>query len=169
MYKRGTIIKVDFGVGLGSEMSQVHFAIVLNKYDNQNNNVLTVIPLTSKEKRFNLDLGPLILEKLVKKIQKELLTLGVEEELKENNRYVKTEKIAKVKKLTSLLEYYKKNQKNTFACCSLITTISKSRIIGPINEFDILGRARCSSEVMDLIDKTIINYFTNYNLTNSLN
>lgn len=47
-YKRGTIIKVDFGVNLGSEMSQVHFAIVLNNYDNPKNNILTVVPLTSK-------------------------------------------------------------------------------------------------------------------------
>ena len=33
-YPRGTIIKADFGIGLGSEMSQIHFAIVLNNYDN---------------------------------------------------------------------------------------------------------------------------------------
>ena len=80
VYKRGTIVKIDFGVGLGSEMSQVHFAIILNKQDNPNNNVLTVLPLTSKKQRFNLDLGPLILEKFISKIKKELLDLGKREE-----------------------------------------------------------------------------------------
>lgn len=48
-YKRGTIISADFGVNIGSEMSQVHFAIVLSKNDNPKNNVLTVLPLTSKK------------------------------------------------------------------------------------------------------------------------
>ena len=33
-YQRGTIVKADFGVGIGSEISQIHFAIVLNNYDN---------------------------------------------------------------------------------------------------------------------------------------
>ena len=55
-YQRGTIVKVDFGIGIGSEMSQVHFAIVLNNYDNYKNNVLTVIPLTSNKGKFNLNL-----------------------------------------------------------------------------------------------------------------
>lgn len=69
VYKRGTIIKVDFGVNLGSEMSQVHFAIVLNKFDNPNNNILTVLPLTSKESKYNLNLEKLVIEKMIKKIK----------------------------------------------------------------------------------------------------
>ena len=165
VYKRGTIVKIDFGVGLGSEMSQVHFAIILNKQDNPNNNVLTVLPLTSKKQRFNLDLGPLILEKFISKIKKELLDLGKREEFDNYDEATKIEKMAKIRKLNSLLDYYEKNQKNTYACLSLITTVSKTRILKPINEFDILGRARCSNETMNLIDKSIINNFTNFNLT----
>lgn len=68
-YKRGTIIKADFGVNMGSEMSQVHFAIVLNKVDNPRNNVLTVLPLTSKKGKFNLCLKTLIVNKLVEKLE----------------------------------------------------------------------------------------------------
>lgn len=168
VYKRGTIVKIDFGVGLGSEMSQVHFAIVLNKNDNQNNNVLTVLPLSSKEQRFNLDLGPLILEKLINRVQKELVDIGKVEEFDNYDEATKIEKMAKARKLKALLDYYEKNQKNTYACWSLITTISKSRILKPINEFDILGRARCSAETMNLIDKIIIKNFTNFNLTSEL-
>lgn len=68
-YKRGTIIKVDFGVNIGSEMSQVHFAIVLSKSDNPRNNVLTVLPLTSKKGRFNICLDTLIANKLLEKLK----------------------------------------------------------------------------------------------------
>ena len=74
-YKRGTIIKVDFGVNLGSEMAQVHFAIVLNNYDNTNNNVLTIVPLTSKPGKFNLNLDNLIEEICVNRIKQELLKI----------------------------------------------------------------------------------------------
>ena len=137
-YERGTIIKVDFGVGLGSEMSEVHFAIVLNKYDNPKNNILTVIPLTSKKSKFNLDLKNLITD----------LIDEIEEEIKNCND-------------DKVLDYYKSNHKNTYACCSLITTISKTRILSPINEYDIIGRKKCSDEVLDLIDKDIKDKFQN--------
>ncbi len=145
-YERGTIIKVDFGVGLGSEMSEVHFAIVLNKYDNPKNNILTVIPLTSKKSKFNLDLKNLITD----------LIDEIEEEIKNCN----DDKV-KETKLHNVLDYYKSNHKNTYACCSLITTISKTRILSPINEYDIIGRKKCSDEVLDLIDKDIKEKFQN--------
>lgn len=150
VYKRGTIIKVDFGVNLGSEMSQVHFAIVLNKYDNPSNNVLTVVPLTSKQGKYNLDLGSLIINKLLYKMLEE------RKKIEKNDFY--DYKI--VKKLNLLQEYYKNNIKSTYACCSLITTISKKRILSPINEYDIMGKTRCSDEVMNKIDRNIIEKFT---------
>lgn len=55
-FRKGEIIKVDFGINLGSELSNTHFAIVLNSDDNNNVDNLTVIPLTSKSgyKRFFL-------------------------------------------------------------------------------------------------------------------
>lgn len=148
-YERGTIIKVDFGVSLGSEMSQVHFAIVLNNYDNPKNNILTVIPLTSTKSKFNLNLKSLITD----------LIIEIEQEIKklENSKNI-NEKV-KLTKLYNVLNYYKTNKKNTFACCSLITTISKTRILFPINEYDIIGRKKCSKEIMDLIDSDIKNKF----------
>lgn len=144
-YQRGTIIKVDFGVGLGSEMSQVHFAIVLNNYDNYKNNILTVIPLTSTKGKFNLNLKSLIHD-LITEIQDQL-------KLSDND-------IVKEKKLYNVLDYYKTNKNNTYACCSLITTISKTRILSPINEYDIIGRKKCSNEVLDLIDNELREKFT---------
>lgn len=159
-YKRGTIIKADFGVNLGSEMSQVHFAIVLNNHDNPKNNVLTVVPLTSKKGKYNLNLENLVIEKLIDKINKELLGVGISEEFRLADENIKLSNSVKVEKLYTLLSYYKSNVKNTYACCSLITTISKTRIFKPINEYDIIGKERCSSEVMDKIDSEIIKKFT---------
>jgi len=47
-FKRGEIIKVDFGINIGTELSHTHFAIVLNSDDTFLNDNITVIPITSK-------------------------------------------------------------------------------------------------------------------------
>lgn len=156
-FKRGTIIKVDFGVSLGSEMSQVHFAIVLNNYDNPKNNVLTVLPLTSKQNKYNLDLGNLVFEKMLIQARKEIANIGKEEEMKELKKTPET--MVRIKKLDTLLSYYESNKKNTFACCNLVTTISKTRILKPINEYDIIGKTRCSKVIMNLIDSKLNEIF----------
>ncbi len=160
-YQRGTIIKTDFGIGIGSEMSQIHFAIVLNNYDNPMNNVLTVVPLTSKSNKLNLYLGTLVIDILINKVKKEFQP--IEEKLNKNQDLTIEEK-TKLNKLTNLLSYYQSSVKGTHACCSLITTISKERIFLPINEYDIIGRARCSNEIMNMIDEEIKKRFT-FNLT----
>ena len=156
-YQRGTIIKADFGIGIGSEMSQVHFAIVINNYDNPKSNVLTVIPLTSKQNRFNLNLGTLIIDLLTEKVKKELKPIKENEINKHNNDATE---LVKLKKIDTLLSYYKSYIKKTYACCNLITTISKERIFPPINEYDIIGKARCSNEILNDIDKEIKKNFT---------
>lgn len=56
-YKRGTIVFVNFGTSIGSELSGHHFAIVLNRKDNPYSRTLTVLPLTSKNKKSNINLG----------------------------------------------------------------------------------------------------------------
>lgn len=59
-FKRGEIIKVDFGINIGSELSNVHFAVVLNSDDNNNVDNITVLPLTSKPGYKRLYLGNLL-------------------------------------------------------------------------------------------------------------
>ena len=85
---------------------------------------------------------------------------GIKEELDFENKELTIEEKVKIRKLYTLLTYYKSNQKNTYACCSLITTISKTRIFKPINEYDFIGKERCSNEVMNQIDKELIEKFT---------
>ena len=59
-FKRGEIIKVDFGINIGSELSNTHFAIVLNSDDNNDVDNITVLPLTSKKGYKRLYLGNLL-------------------------------------------------------------------------------------------------------------
>lgn len=59
-FKRGEIIKVDFGINIGSELSNTHFAIVLNNDDNNSVDNITVLPLTSKKGYKRLPLGKIL-------------------------------------------------------------------------------------------------------------
>ena len=47
VYKRGNIIKLNFGFNIGNEYGGLHYAIVLDNHNAQNSPVVTVIPLTS--------------------------------------------------------------------------------------------------------------------------
>ena len=59
-FKRGEIIKVDFGINVGSELSNTHFAIVLNSDDNNSVDNITVLPLTSKSGYKRLYVGNIL-------------------------------------------------------------------------------------------------------------
>lgn len=162
VYKRGTIIKADFGVGIGSEMSQVHFAVVLSKNDNPKNNVLTVLPLTSKSGKHNLYLGTLIIDTLTKKMEDEIKNLYNNKDIENNktNQEIIDYYSVQIKKMNFILKYYEKNLKASFGCTNLITTISKTRLLKPINEYDIIGKTLCPDEVLNIIDNDIIQKFT---------
>ncbi len=58
--KRGQIIKVDFGINIGSELCYTHFAIVLNKNDSIYSDNVTVIPITSKRGNNRIALGKIL-------------------------------------------------------------------------------------------------------------
>ncbi len=46
-YKRGNIVKLNFGFNVGSEYGGLHYGVVLDNKNSHNSPVLTVIPLTS--------------------------------------------------------------------------------------------------------------------------
>ena len=48
-YKRGDIVKINFGFNVSSENGGLHYAIVINNQNARNSPVLTVIPLTSQK------------------------------------------------------------------------------------------------------------------------
>ena len=144
--KRGTIIKVDFGINLGSELCHIHFAIVLSKYDNIKQDTITVIPLTSKS-----GVGRVPLNNLIKS---ELLNYIKKKELLDDNKA----------EITKILNEYKKYKEFSYAYISQITTISKSRLIYSKNKFDIINKVRCSREILNKIDDAVIENITGKNI-----
>ena len=59
-YLRGQIVKVDFGINIGSELCYTHFAIVITKKDSIYSDIITVIPITSKNGNNRISLGNLL-------------------------------------------------------------------------------------------------------------
>ena len=215
-YKRGSVVMVNFGTNIGYELSGNHFAIVLNKDDNNKNGLLTVIPLTSKCKPQYLELNDSILDlvlnaqnkylkmltdsqKTYSQHKKELLeTLETAqihmkkiEELmseddyiskyseildkmfKETNEYITqleelnsiTDKESKeidenMKKIFLVLEKYNTKNKTSYAMIRNITTISKLKVLKPINKFDPIGKMYISDDSLNKIDEKIREIFT---------
>lgn len=150
-YKRGTIVRVDFGVNIGCEFSQVHYAIVLNKKDNRLSETISVMPLTSKDKGSNLNIGNVIFDNAMKTINVQLEKVEAEKEIQNDDVY----------KLFEVIKFYSLNPISSFACYRNIITISKTRIKKPLNEYDFINKAICDDIVMEKIDKEIIKYYTN--------
>lgn len=61
-YFRGQIIKVDFGINIGSELCYTHYAIIITKCDSVNSEVLTVVLITSKYEKNRVKLGKILHE-----------------------------------------------------------------------------------------------------------
>lgn len=57
---RGQVIKVDFGINIGSELCYTHFAIVLNDNDTIYNDNVTIVPITSKKGKDRINVGKLL-------------------------------------------------------------------------------------------------------------
>jgi len=87
-YKRGNIVKLNFGFNIGSEYGGLHYGIVLDNHNAHNSPVITIIPLTSmKDKKKihenSVDLGNEIYRSLKLKYDTINKTLKTEsEELK---------------------------------------------------------------------------------------
>lgn len=146
-YARGRIIKVKFGVNIGSEFSGDHFAIVISKGDTMMSSTLHVIPITSKKHLKNIDIGSILYN---------------EDELKNlEKKLVKTKNTKEKKKIQSILKYYQKRKDITsYACIDHLKTISKLSVCNNINEYDYLPNLKCTSELMKKIDKNIIKEYT---------
>ena len=51
-YKRGNIVKIQFGFNIGSEYGGLHYGVVLDNKNAHNSPVVTVIPLTSARENY---------------------------------------------------------------------------------------------------------------------
>lgn len=165
--RKGTILKVNFGYNIGSELGGLHYCIVLTKFDNLKNNTLTVVPLTSKKsnKKYHKNtvfLGKEIYNKFSEQynfIYNQFKSFKKNINLKKdiiidnnlNNELLKMENdLAKIKK------FIDRYDKESIALINQITTISKQRIYKDILTYK---KIRISNDTMDVIDKAIIKQF----------
>lgn len=127
-YKRGSVVSVNFGVNEGSEFSNLHFAVVLDKKDSPKKRTLTVVPLTSKRKSNRLFLGKEIFNQTatimltnIKKLQKK------NEILEKDNSKIKT-------KLGVLTKEVVQNKQEVKVIESKIDSVKSSIHNAPSNE-----------------------------------
>ena len=148
-YFRGEIVRVKFGVNIGSEFSGEHFAIVISKRDTMMNPTLHVIPLTSKKHSKSVNVGNILYnEEHINDL--ELLLQSENDKIKKKN-------------IETVIKYYK-NRKDTtsYACIDHIKTVSKLSINKTLfKDYDYLPLLKCSDELMKKLDYCIIKEYTN--------
>ena len=146
-YSRGQIVKVKFGVNIGSEFSGDHYAVVISKQDTMLNPILHVIPLTSKKHNYNIALENILYN---------------EEKINELNQLLTNEHNKKtINKIKKCIKYYS-NRKNkiSYACVKHLKTVSKLSICKSINEFDYLNKIKISNDLLRKIDEEIVKEYT---------
>ena len=73
-YKRGSIVRVNFGFNVGKEFGGLHLAVVIDNDNKRNSDVITVVPLSSTDGKIvherNVDLGVELYSKIIANHQK---------------------------------------------------------------------------------------------------
>lgn len=167
-YKRGQIILLDFSPSIGSEFKGKHFAIVLTKKDSPKNGVLTVVPLSSKNKKYYLNIGNVVSKQILPKLISDLENLNrfynelMTDALKLNESELK-ELSENTEEFLNTANYYLERSKRSYALVQNITTVSKFRIKSPRSRYDPLKKLIVDDLILDLIDEKIIQLFTNEN------
>lgn len=164
-YKRGDIIKADFGFNVGREYGGLHYAIVIDKNNARSADVLTVIPLTSKKSDKpihprNVDLGDEIYQKLYQKYLYEFehSLSDVRIENNDNEKICISISIDE-KPMNKIMDEIKQMKKGSIALIEQITTISKMRIHNPQNTTDVLYGIRLSDDALDKVNNKLKELF----------
>lgn len=113
-YKRGNIVKLNFGFNIGAEYGGLHYGIVLDNHNAHNSPVVTVIPLTSKKDAKDLhqnsvDLGNELYKSL--KLKYDTISKTLKEE-QEKLAATNTAFEILIKMVNDSLEKYKSCEKN---------------------------------------------------------
>lgn len=146
-YSRGQVVRVRFGVNIGSEFSGEHYAIIISKGDTMMNPILHVIPLTSKQHNYNIEVDNILYN---------------EEKIDDLKKLLKTESDKKkMKEINNCIKYYSNRKgKKSYACIKHLKTISKLSVCKPINKYDYLSEIKVSNELLKKIDEEIIKEYT---------
>lgn len=171
-FKRGAIIRVNFGVNPGSEFSFTHFAVVLDKNDTSAKRTLTVLPLTSSYRSDRFPLGRdvfaqtvFILNRQIKQLKAEII--NYRRKLR-HMKHVNKHKLRKNKhrmerqynELKQVIKVYKACDKKTYVRVDGITTISKLRL-KRINRYDPSGKIHLNKRQMRQLSKIVAQRYLN--------
>ena len=164
-YKRGNIVKAHLGFNIGSEQGGLHYGLVLDKNNDKNSHVLTIIPLRSlknSEKpedintKFEVYLGEALITDKIEYVKNQIKELNDNlEKLSHNDQnYIKytKRKSRHEKELINL-------QKGSVAIVSQIRTVSKMRIYEPIKAYHSLGNFELDKDKLNQIDTMIKSLF----------
>lgn len=184
-YEQGQIIFVDFGCGIKHEFSYPHYAIVLNVHDRKKNDLLTVVPLTSKKPKHNQlknwehEIAYPIQNLLVDKVTNEfnlynnkytelrdkIINLAKIAPTMDNDDF--TEQYSKLIEIgvneiyannKDILEFADKMSKGSIVEINQIKTISKSRIIFPIKQSHPLYHIKIHLSDLSIIQHKLVNH-----------
>ena len=149
-YKRGDVIKVNFGHRIGREHGGLHYAIVIDNNNALASNTITVIPLSSF--KTNMDSNHLGKDRLF--LDTEIYKLLIDKLNSLNPNSV--EAIAVKKELSRM-------KAGTIALIGQIITISKYRIYDPLSTKNALHKIRLSDSTLNHVDCKIKELFTHTN------
>lgn len=149
---------VEFSPSMGSEIKGKHLAIVLTKNDSPNNGVLTVVPLSSKNKPYYVPIGNFFLNEAYPFFNEQI------NEFQQNiNKIADEEKRAileNTNKFIAVINTYRKMGVESYAMVQNISTISKLRVLKPINKYDPILKIKVPDEIMTILDNKLKELFT---------
>lgn len=165
-YKRGSIIKVDFGYRVGKEIGGLHYAVVIDFENGLYTHTITVIPLMSikpdsrpSPHKIKLPDGlyAAAKNKLDVQFKKAFSTINqISASSSKEDRFEKSKEfsrlISRIEKITIEMESLKEG---SYAAIGQITTISKIRVKSPIIKSDFLNGVKLSQEDMEIINNAI--------------
>ena len=175
-FERGHVVNLNLGFNLGSEMGGLHYGIVLNNSNRRNPNLI-IAPMTSVKPNRNLsqlrptevylgaELYHMIKGKSTAlhisttsefKLLTKLLKEAAGNEKSADMLRSRLEKVdAQIKLLTKTDHKLRVLKTGSIVEINQIRTVSKMRLVDPINEYDILYGLKVSPAYMDKIDDAI--------------
>lgn len=177
VFKRGSIVQVNFGFNVGTELGGRHYAITLDYNDDPKIPDIVVIPLTSiKEdtniKKLNRDKSRINLKDYIYKIIITKYLSETNELVNDVTKYINNIKNSNdreyipnndLSEKTTLIEKHSKElekiKKGTIAHIRQIRSISKMRIVSPTKGNDLLNNLKVSKNILNEIDKRIHNLY----------
>lgn len=120
--------------------------------------MLTVIPLSSKNKSYYVPFGNFFLNEAIPFLDKQLNEFI--ENIKNVTHEEKKAMLDNANKFIVVAKMYQKMGVDFYAMVQNISTICKLRVLKPINKYDPILKIRVSDEIMTILDNELIELFT---------